>query len=804
MTADGVHGLLRAPLVVAIVLLSVIVVRPKAALADETLLLEVVVNGYPTGKIGEFVQRDGVLYATRANLRDLGFRVPDATAETKDKLVKLADLPDFSARLDAPTQTLHVTAGARRLLPELLEAAGTTPGSGGTVESGIGATLNYDVTASSTDPLALGSAGTPGVGSGLFDFRAFSPWGVLSNGLLAYVGTNPTGYGGYSAIRLDSTYVYSDPDDLMRYRAGDFITGGLSWSRPVRLGGGQVASDFSMRPDLVTFPLPVVGGTVAVPSTVDVLVNGNRVLSREVQPGPFQVPQLPVITGAGTVVMTVTNALGRQVTTELPFYASASLLAPGLQTFSVEGGLVRRNWGLISNDYGAAAGSATWRRGLSDTFTVEAHAEGTDGVVMGGAGLVWNAFDLAVVNVAAAASGGPGHSGTQFTVGLQRIGQPFSLAASATFASLDFADIAAANGQPAAQLQINASAGLALGTYGSVSVAYNGIQRAAAMVQTVSAYGQFLYLQPAQTTHLISATWSAQVLDNVSLYATAYDDLAGYGGRGVMVGLTVPLGGRSSAGASVNATNQEKSAQLQASQTPDVIGDWGWRLFGSGSDVNADHEFAELQYKSPWGLVLGGVDRQAGQTTFQAEARGALSYAGGGLFASNKIDDSFAVVDTGVKGVHVQQENREAGVTDSSGQVLVPDLRAFEINHLSIDPTDVPVDAAVPYTTREVRPQDRSGVVVRFPIKTSHGALVRLADEAGRPIPVGSIATLQSPRATAPVGYDGEVYLVDLQAHNEVVVERRNGQRCRARFDFTARPGDIPTIGPLPCREAAR
>ncbi|WIM09050.1 fimbria/pilus outer membrane usher protein [Enhydrobacter sp.] len=800
MAGDG-GAILRAALVAAIVVLSAVMARPRPALADETLLLEVVVNGYPTGKIGEFVQRDGALYARRDALRELGFRVPAATAETPDKLVKLADLPDFAARLDAPTQTLHVTAGPKRLLPELLEVAGTTPGSGGTVESGIGATLNYDVTASSTNPLGLGP-GTPGVGSGLFDFRAFSPWGVLSNGLLAYVGGNPAGLSGYSAIRLDSTYVYSDPDDLMRYRAGDFISGGLSWTRPVRLGGGQVTSDFSMRPDLVTFPLPVVSGTVAVPSTVDVLVNGNRVLSREVQPGPFQVPQLPVITGAGTVMMTVTNALGRQVTTELPFYASASLLAPGLQTFSLEGGLVRRNWGLISNDYGAAAGAATWRRGLSDAFTVEAHAEGTDGVFMGGAGLVWNAFDLAAVNLAAAVSGGSGGTGGQVTVGLQRLGQPLNLAASATFASFNFADIAAANGQPAAQLQINASAGLALGKYGSLSVAYNGIERAAAMVQTVSAYGQFFYLQPAQSTHLVSATWSAQVLDNVSLYATAYDDLAGYGGRGVMVGLTVPLGRRSSAGLSASATNQERAAQLQASQTADVIGDWGWRLFGGGSDVNADHEFAELQYKSPWGLALGGVDRLAGQTTFQAEARGAVSWAGGGLFASNRIDDSFAVVDTdGVPGVHVQQENRDAGVTNAAGQVLVPDLRAFELNHLSIDPTDVPVDATVPYTTREVRPQDRSGVVVRFPIKTSHGALVRLKDEAGRPIPLGSIATLQSSRATAPVGYDGEVYLVDLQPRNELVVERRNGQRCRATFAFSPKPGDIPTIGPIPCRE---
>jgi outer membrane usher protein len=802
MAGDG-GAVLRAALVAAIVVLSAVMARPKPALADETLLLEVVVNGYPTSRIGEFVQRDGALYAKRDTLRDLGFRVPDATAETRDKLVKLADIPDFAARLDAPTQTLHVTAGPKRLLPELLEAAGTTPGSGGKVESGIGATLNYDVTASSTSTLDFGT-NPQGVGSGLFDFRAFSPWGVLSNGLLAYVGSNPTGLGGYSAIRLDSTYVYSDPDDLMRYRAGDFISGGLTWTRPVRLGGGQVTSDFSMRPDLVTFPLPVVSGTVAVPSTVDVLVNGNRVLSREIQPGPFQVPQLPVITGAGTVMMTVTNALGRQVTTELPFYASASLLASGLQTFSVEGGLVRRNWGLISNDYGAAAGSATWRRGLSDMFTVEAHAEGTDGVFMGGAGLVWNAFDLAAVNVAAAVSGGSGGTGTQVTVGLQRLGQPLNLAASATFASFNFADIASANGQPTAQLQINASAGLALGKYGSVSVAYNGIERAAAMVQTVSAYGQFFYLQPAQSTHLISATYSAQVLDNVSLYATAYDDLAGYGGRGVMVGLTVPLGRRSSAGLSASATNQERAAQLQASQTADVIGDWGWRLFGGGSDVNADHEFAELQYKSPWGLVLGGVDRLAGQTTFQAEARGAVSYAGGGVFASNRIDDSFAVVDTGVPGVHVQQENRDAGVTNSAGQVLVPDLRAFELNHLSIDPTDVPVDAAVPYTTREVRPQDRSGVVVRFPIKTSHGALVRLKDEAGRPIPLGSIATLQSSRATAPVGYDGEVYLVDLQPRNEVVVERRNGQRCRATFAFTPKPGDIPTIGPIPCREGVQ
>lgn len=78
--------------------------------------------------------------------------------------------------------------------------------------------------------------------------------------------------------------------------------------------GVQVRSDFSMRPDLVTFPLPTVTGSTAVPSTLSVLTDGNLVASSQVGAGPFEVPQLPVTTGAGEITMTVTNALGQQVT----------------------------------------------------------------------------------------------------------------------------------------------------------------------------------------------------------------------------------------------------------------------------------------------------------------------------------------------------------------------------------------------------------------------------------------------------------------------------------------------------------
>ncbi|MFX5756810.1 hypothetical protein ABTE27_22945, partial [Acinetobacter baumannii] len=83
---------------------------------------------------------------------------------------------------------------------------------------------------------------------GLFDVRWFSGSSVFSSTGLGYTGNS----GGVSA-RLESTYTYSDATTLTRYRLGDVINSSLAWSRSVRLGGFQYASDFNLRPDLVRF-----------------------------------------------------------------------------------------------------------------------------------------------------------------------------------------------------------------------------------------------------------------------------------------------------------------------------------------------------------------------------------------------------------------------------------------------------------------------------------------------------------------------------------------------------------------------
>ncbi len=750
---------------------------------DETLFLDVEVNGRFIGKIGEFTLRHGKLLARPDELRDLGFRVPVSRASKTGGLIAVSDLPGLTAILDEKNQLLRVTASDMALVPTLLLPNGREPaGARRVIESGTGVTLNYDTVGTFT----RGQKG----GSGSMEMRAFSPRGILSSEWLAYAGATSSASGLNTAIRLDSAYTFADVNTLRRYSVGDFITGGLAWTRPVHLEGVQINSDFSMRPDLVTFPMPSITGSAAVPSTVNILADGNLAISSQIAPGPFEIPQLPVVEGAGTISMTVTNALGQQVTLNQPFYASSAMLAPGLQTFAMQSGLARRDWGSASNDYGKMVGAAIYRRGLTRTFTVEGSFEDTPGAFMAGVGGVAQIDNLGVVNFAVAPSFGSGQAGAQFSAGAQRIGRVFSLGASAIMADRNYRDVASMNGGGVPRKQLSAFAGLSLRHFGSGGLAY------AAVNQDASPHPLPIEFAPAQHSQVVSANYSLQI-HHTFLSVTEFHDLVNKGSSGLQIGLTIPFGKRNS----VTASGQsDGSAQVEVQQPAPMIGDWGYQAYLSAG--NATHVFAQTQYKSPVGLFAAGIDNDDGVTTLRLESQGAFSLVDRALFPSNTIYDSFAIVDTNpVPHVHVLEENREVGSTNSSGRLLVPDMRAFDLNHIAIEPTDIPPEATINTATRELRPQDRSGVVVKFPIKFSHGALLRLVDEAGIAVPLGSTATLRATGVVVPVGYDGDAYVEDLNPHNQIAIEFPDGRRCFAAFAYKPVAGDIPSIGPLRCLE---
>ncbi len=764
-----------------------------ALAADREMVLEIIMNGRSTGQLGEFVDRDGTLYAHPSELRDLGFVLPPRKTPG-DEPIPLSSLPNVRVRVDEARQTLLVTAGDAALRPTEL-GGGAATALAPLTPSEFGAVLNYDVLGTYTAGQTTGGA--------LLDARVFGPYGLLqSTGL---VNISPAA-GEQSVVRLDTTYTFSEPDETRRWRVGDVLSGALAWTRTVRLGGVQVASDFTLRPDLVAYPLPVVSSSAAVPSTVNVMVDGIRQYSAPVQPGPFEARTLPVVSGAGDVAVVVQDALGRQTAVTLPFYASTTLLKPGLASYSVELGAVRQNYGLANDTYTDAALSGSVRYGQYDWLTLEGHGEATDGLTLLGAGAALQVGRIGIANAAVSASSGRGGvpnsggapaRGGQVASGFQRLSHSLSFGVSGTVATGGYRDLAAVNGEPVPELSLNASVGYQLGKWGSIGLAYVS-QRSRAQPAGQSVGGLDASLLSNPHVELATASYSVPVADGVSFYATGFKDLHQARSYGVGFGVSFLLGSTTSASVGGALNNGRSSTAISVAKPALVQDDYGYQIQDS-EGFAAQHQ-ADGEYLSRWGRVTAGVSQTQGVAAGRAGASGALAWAGGDLFASDQINDSFAVVQTGgIADVPVLYENRLLGTTDSSGQLLVPSLLSYQNNKLAVDTSRLPADVEVGQTSAVVRPADKSGVVVDFHVRAVKAALLKLQDRNGAPIPLGSVARVAG-APDAPVGYDGEAYVTGLSATNQVEVVLPDGAHCAVRFDYKPTKGDIPVIGPLRCR----
>jgi outer membrane usher protein len=766
----------------------------SAGATGQSLFLAIVVNGRETGQVGEFIQRDGEILARPQELHELGFVLPREMLRGSDP-IPLAGLAGLQARVNTQRQTLVVTADSAVLRPMDL-AAGSHTRLGPLSAAGWGAVLNYDLLGTFT--------GTKTLGGAFLDARVFGFYGTLSTSALGSFSAGPAQQA--PVTRLETAYTYAEPDEMRRWRAGDLVSGALSWSRAVRLGGAQVSSDFALRPDLVSYPLPLVSASAAVPSTVDVMVNGIRALSQPVQPGPFQMRSLPIVTGAGDVLITATDALGRQTVVALPFYASATLLRPGLASYSLEAGAVRRRFGLADSDYAGWAASGTLRYGWTERLTLETHAEATAGLLFGGAGGALQIGTLGILTASLAGSSGGGADGPGSTrgsgylasVGIERRSPRLNLFASGTFASPGYRDIAAINGAPVPRRTLRVGLGLPLGRYGSLNFAYvdQRAGRGAFRSDSFSALGSGVVA--GGDVSLVNVTHAARIAGNINLYVTGFKDLLREGTFGATIGVSMSFGGGISAGTSVGLDSGHPGVRTQVQRAALVPGDVGFRLHDQ--EGRFAHRVAEADYVSNWGRITGGVDQTPNGAAGRAGLRGALVAGGGGVFVANNINDSFAVVRSGdVPNVRVLYENRPVGRTDSGGRLLVPYLNSFQNNRLALEPADLPTDVEVDRMRALVRPGDRVGIVVDFGVRSSNAALLRLQDAHGAPLPLGSRLRLHGSQPV-PVGYEGEAFVTGLRANNQAEVELPNGSRCRVQFEYRPMRGDVPVVGALPCR----
>ena len=660
-------------------------------------------------------------------------------------------------------------------------------------QSSLGGLVNYTLFASTGGDEIEDMWNFEGV-SGWFEGRAFSPFGVLTTSYIA--SSSPSEL--YNSTRLDTTWSYSSQKWMTTFRAGDVITGGLSWTRPTRLGGVQIQRNFGLRPDLVTMPLPELAGSAAVPSTIDVYVNNARRVSQEVPAGPFQINDLPVVTGSGTARVVVRDALGRETVSETPFFASSDLLASGFWDYSAEAGFARRFYGVESNDYdGRFMASGTLRYGLTDWLTLEGHAEGGGGLVNGGAGAVFGIGPYGIGSFAASASSYDGQTGFQVagSVEFELWDLHFFARTQRTFG--DYNDIAGVTAEVFPPL---------LAEDGFISTAPpRSLDQVSVSVplkfdpSTLNFSYTQLETVEGDRSQLLGLSFNRPV-GRASLFATAFKDLAEEDSFGVFAGISIPIGEDiyASTGVSSDSDGTSVTTDLVKAESAE-IGSVGWRIRDTEGAIT--NRAAAVSYRAPFSRFEAGVEQYEDLYRATGQVDGAVVFAGRDVFLSNRIDDAFVVVDAGAPGIDVQYENRPAGRTNRHGKLLVPDLRSYEANQISIDPTKLPIDATVGGTREVTVPADRSGTVVKFDVETDvQAALVTLRDEDGEFLETGAAGQVEGTSASFIVGYDGQAFIKGLGARNRVVVDQPTRGRCMAEFNYEPRDGEQVAIPDAVCR----
>ena len=750
---------------------SVPVSVPASAASEEELFLEVTLNGQETGLILRFTRQPGTvlggtgLSSTVQNLRDLELD-PQRLGVADRESVNLDDVRGLHYTYDAATQRLALRLDDALRTPVALNARSLRqPGEASVTP---GAVFSYDAFARRGDERYLSVAN---------ELRYFNNNGVFST--TGVFNTSPllTQY-----VRLDSSWVRSDPHTLETWQVGDLISSSLTWSRSLRMGGVQWRKSFDLRPDLLTFPVASLAGSSVVPSAVSLYVNGVRQMETAVPSGPFVINQVSGLSGAGQATLVTRDTAGRAITTVVPLYVDTRLLAEGLTDYSVELGVLRRDYTSKSFHYDhSPALSGSMRRGVTDRVTVEAHGEAGNGVVNGGVGGMWRMGQIGVLTGSVAASAGTG-KGAQASIGYQYLSPGFSVDMASLRASRHYSDLGTAEGGPGvrASNRVNINMGL----FGGQTLGLSFISQRVPVSP------------PARVAAL---SYAATLGAGLYLSVSAYRDFRDANTRGIFFSLSGTFGDRLSANASTGRQNGVQSKNLTLGRTVDYAGGFGWGL-QSLENNGATLRQAQGTYLGNYGQVGAFLQESGGKRETAFSASGSVVVMDGSVHAARQVGAGFALVSAGVGGLPVLQENRPIGTTSSSGYLLVPNLTPYLSNQISIDTSSLPLDARIARTTLTVVPARRSGVVAEFPVETYAAATVILHDAAGLPLAAGLEVLHLESGTTTVTGFDGLAFIDNLVALNHVQAVV-GGRRCIAEFAYVKEQGNaMPTIGPVVCR----
>ncbi|WP_198411179.1 fimbria/pilus outer membrane usher protein [Marinimicrobium alkaliphilum] len=642
------------------------------------------------------------------------------------------------------------------------------------VRSDTGAFFNYDLNLEHHKPIAMDSYTHRG---GLFELGLFN-----AGALLTQTGLYRETYGDGQWLRLETTLRHDNTERMTTLVVGDDVAETGSWGNRVRYGGVSWGTNFSTRPDLVTFPQPSMSGEAITASTVDVYIDNTRRARIEVPAGPFVIDDLPVITGAGNVQLITRDLLGRETVTSQPFYGSSALLRPGLYDYNLTAGKLRSAYGQESHQYEQSFASTTHRLGLTPWLTGELRAELSESLDVYGLATSISLAGYGMLHWSAAQSRTAAGTGTLQDLRLEHSRRHGALGVRGRITSDNFQQLGHTLAPQDRTHTYQAYASIRLGNWGALSGNYLERQQQGRRDEIVAL---------GYSTRIAGAALNVHVSQAVNQSRDTQ----------FRASLMVPLGRRISATSSLRASNNQQVASIGGRRSPDANGGFGFRANRYLGD-RRDQEL-HTQWRTSVGSYRAAMVQRQSSEAYRANARGGLALLDRRVFASDWIYGSFAVVTTpGLQGLPVYRENLHVADTRRDGTTLVTGLRAFEDNRIRLDERDIPLNIQLENRERTpLVPGFRRGLVINFDLHKRRAAVLTLIDAQGQYLPTGAQVIADHSGAAFTVGWDGLTYIADMEERESFTVHWHSG-RCRFTLEHPTESEDpLPELGTHVCTD---
>jgi len=614
--------------------------------------------------------------------------------------------------------------------------------------------------------------------SGVLDVTGFNKLGSLTTGVVVNKDSREVN------ILRTSTYYQKDlPDKMESFVIGDTVNSDGNWSRSANYFGVKWSRNFSTQPGYIYTPNPIISGSAALPSVVDVYVNNQKTFSQKINPGPFDITHLPVPgNGAGQVNLVVKDILGNEQIISKNFYQSPILLAKGENDFSLESGFLRKNYGIKNNDYQDGFAAGTYVHGITNSITARGRFELQPDRQAAGGDIALTLGNFALVQLSAASSNDDIRgTGNQYGANIENIGQFLKTSVGIKRFDKDFSQFASSADEAKPKTRTNAFVSFPIPFINnSIGIGY--------ISQTNWSSDPF-------KTAYISSGYALPYGANFSIsYNKRLDTVNNWGASAVLI---IPLGDYNTrVDHTVDPSGKKTDSYSMSTNIPAGPG-MGWSVINEDLKSNIK---TNLTVNSNTAQYTGQINLQNGITTGKRlGTNGTVGILDGEVFASRNVNNSsFAIVKTeGLKDIKIYNQNNMVAITNKDGTAAFP-IRPYEKTKIEIKDNEIPLEANAEVLEMYPVAYARSGLIVKFPIKVVKNALVRIHLPDDSPIPAGATVKMASSKESYIAGRNGEVYLTNLAKKNQLTVTWLENT-CELSLEVDMEQQQEQIIGPVKC-----